>query len=125
MITTEELRNSLGLDTEHFNDTRASEAIDEVNALAVVYAGGQDSIGALTTDQFEALRQVVKRFAKRVYSNPEGVLQRQITATGSTSYADTSEAAHGLTKHLHRAVRAAVGGATAKAELYATERPSE
>lgn len=124
MITTEDLRRSLGIDAAHFDDDRAQEAVDEVDALAKVYAGGSDVVDALDADAEEALRQVVKRYARRVYSNPEGVLHKNIQQAVTTTYADSSEAAHGLNRHLRRAVRSAIRGATAKTPLYASEAES-
>lgn len=124
LILTFELRDSLGLDADQFNEERASGAIDEVNALAVVYAGGQAAVDTMQSDDpdaYEALRQVVKRFAKRVYSNPEGVLQKNVQNVVSTSYADSSRSAHGLDRTLQNAVRMAIRGSSVQTPLYASE----
>ena len=128
LVDVDEVRRALGLDPDAFDDDRAEEAVEQVDALARVYAdpervaGLEQSSDATDKARLEALRQVVKQYAVRVYNNPEGVLQRQIHNAGSVSYADTSEAAHGLNRNLRRAVRSAVGGSRMSTPLYASER---
>ena len=132
-VTPEELRRSFGIPSVDFDEDLAEESIEQVEALARVYAGvarlaeleeraaGLDAEADDAQARLESVRQVIKQYAKRVYENPGGVLQRALQDAGSTSYADTSEAAHGLNRNLRRAVRSAIGGSRVATPLYASE----